>query len=88
MHTISNILCLVEADAAADLTFHLRTLTANSGGDIVQSQPANIHKRWTDVSNIAVEHCLEPWKDAARGTYNIQVIRRAFAFGYRKLGNT
>ena len=40
MHTISHILCLVLADVAG-LTFHLRTMTASSGGDgdIVQHQP-------------------------------------------------
>jgi len=45
----------------------------------------HINKRWTDVQNLAVEHCLEPMKDAARGTYNIQAIRFAFAYAYRKL---
>ena len=40
MHTISHILCLVQA-VGADLTFHLRTMTGSpgGGGDIVLSQP-------------------------------------------------
>ena len=43
MHTISHILCLVQA-VGADLTFHLRTMTGSTGdggdgGDIVLNQP-------------------------------------------------
>jgi len=47
--------------------------------------PTNINKRWADVQNLSIEHCLEPWKDVAKGTYNIQIIRRTFAYGYQRL---
>ena len=56
--------------------FSKRSLTLNP----------HINKRWTDVQNLVVEHCLEPMKDAAKGTYNIQAIRFAFAYAYKKLG--
>jgi len=55
--------------------FSKRSLTLNP----------HINKRWTDVQNLVVEHCLEPMKDAAKGTYNIQAIRFAFAYAYKKL---
>ena len=49
------------------------------------TQAENINRSWTDVHNIAIEHCLEPMKDAAKGTYNIQIIRRAFSYAHCKL---
>ena len=48
--------------------------------------PTNINKRWADIQNLSIEHCLEPWRDVAKGTYNIQIIRRAFAYGYQRIG--
>ena len=48
--------------------------------------PDNLHKRWTDVQNLSIEHCLEPWRDVAKGTYNVQIIRRAFSYAHQQLG--
>lgn len=50
--------------------------------------PTNINKRWSDIQNLSIEHCLEPWKDVAKGTYNIQIIRRTFAYGYQRLAQS
>ena len=28
-------------------------------------QPTNINKRWADIQNLSIEHCLEPWRDTS-----------------------
>ena len=45
----------------------------------------NITNRWSDVHSFAIEDPLQPFKDIAKGTFNAQIIKKAFAFAYRRL---
>ena len=72
-----------------DFNYSSLAISIRNGGQLLQKgdllPDININQRWTDVQGFAIEDPLQPFKDIARGTFNGEIIKKAFALAYRKL---
>ena len=72
-----------------DFNYGSLAISIRDGGQLLQKTDMlpdpNINQRWADVEGFAIEDPLQPLKDIARGTFNGEIIKNAFALAYRRL---
>jgi len=72
-----------------DFNYDCLAVSIRDGGQLLSKRDLimvdNINNRWTDVQSFAIEDPLQPFKDIAKGTFNAQIIKKAFAFAHRRL---
>ena len=72
-----------------DFNYSCLAVSIRDGGQLLQKTDllpdTNINQRWSDVQGFAIEDPLQPLKDIARGTFNGEIIKKAFALAYRRL---
>ena len=72
-----------------DFNYSSLAVSIRDGGQLLQKRSllpdTNINQRWSDVQGFAIEDPLQPFKDIAKGTFNGEIIKKAFALAYRRL---
>ena len=72
-----------------DFNYSSLAISIRNGGQLLQKgdllSDININQRWTGVQGFAIEDPLQPFKDIAKGTFNGEIIKKAFALAYRRL---
>jgi non-canonical poly(A) RNA polymerase PAPD5/7 len=72
-----------------DFNYSSLVVSIRDGGQLLQKSSllpdTNINQRWSDVQGFAIEDPLQPFKDIAKGTFNGEIIKKAFALAYRRL---